>query len=634
MNFKVLRFTSLRELPSPTATEVEELFADDLLESIDSVAEQGGFIKVNLLRMAGASGWVLKDAIVATKAPPRPALNIGGFVRNCIAAERACNRAESTAPWFVSADFLIARAIIETKLKNEGPLGVNKDGVGPLQVSSEEWKIFRDEFNTAASKAETHFEDDGFKDAARDNPISQIRGAAARMIHDAKAMSELRRAAGIGTATDSFVPSYLDLFHAYLANSPKAALAVRDAAAGTPIKDVLKTVLSEAELKELIDSRSRDRADPGTVGDIVKRTEAALNDALKQAAALIAQHAPDEVAIIPQAGGAAAGALWMVPARKELADGVTEGPTHNARIVSYFKHTDISPRPANVVAWCGAFAAHCMSESGNDLIEKNIPPGAALAVSWKQWGVSIPAGGDIPEGAVVVLSPSPPTTGGTGHVGFFLRRDGNSVVLLGGNQGHRVSETRFPASLIAKVCWFTASVDTTGIPDGPQTVGPLGPNQWDKYRDVLGMRESTNTYSKVNQFNYIGRWQFGAAALNEVGYVHPRKKNRDLLSPGAWIGKDGITSQTAWLGNHPVQDAAMLAFTRIYYKRLIKFGALPANATVPRAAGMLAVAHLLGPGGALNFSRGINSADGNGTTAKSYYKLLSQALGGSGIYPG
>jgi len=150
---------------------------------------------------------------------------------------------------------------------------------------------------------------------------------------------------------------------------------------------------------------------------------------------------------------------------------------------------------------------------------------------------------------------------------------------------------------------------------------------------VLGNRESTNTYTKINQFNYIGRWQFGAGALIDVKHVKPGKSNRDLLSPSAWTGKSGISSQTDWLNSKPAQDAAMLDFTRIYFKRIIKLGALPTGAAAARVGGMLAVAHLLGPGGALNFARGVNGADGNGTSAKSYYSLLSQAIGGTGIFP-
>lgn len=656
MNFKIIRFTDLHAAPSADSPIVADLLPSDVLVSIDTVPEQNGFTNVNLFRSAGSPipGWVLKADVESTQPPPRPPLSVAGFVRECIAVERDFNRLDTTAPWFVAADFLVARAIIETKLKNEGQLGANKDGVGPLQVSSEEWKLFRDQFNNATFKADANFSDNDFRDAARDHPILQIWGAAARMFRDAKALSESRRAAGVGTAEDPFIPSYLNVFGAYVANSPAAGLAVRDAAEKSgerdkPVVDVLKTVLTDEQLNELAKARSTDRNNLGTVAEIVAKAEATLADALKQAADLIAQHAPAEVAIISAAGGGGAaaggvgaggggdsiGAVWIPPARLELAAGVSNA-THANRIVGYFEHTDLQPRPTSIVAWCGAFAAHCMSASDTDAVEASIPPSSALAVSWKKWGVGIPSGGTIPPGAVVVLSPAPPVTGGSGHVGFFVRREGNSVVLLGGNQGKRVSETRFPASLIAKVCWFgeVANVNVGSISAGPAKVGPLNDADWQKYCEVLGHRESGNDYTKTNQFNYVGRWQFGAPALAEVGYVHSGKKNRDLPSPSAWIGRDGISSMAAWKGSKPVQDAAMLAFTQLYYKRLIKLGALSPQASKPNVAGMLAAAHLKGPGGALQFSRGIVTADANGTTTKSYYKLLSQALGGTGIHPG
>lgn len=641
MNFRAIQFADLRAQPAAGAPFIADIIPGDKLNQVAGTSEQNGWVNVNLFRIAGdpIPGWVLKSALEQAESQARDPLNIAGFVLNCIAIERQINRLDGTAPWFVSADFLIARALIETRLSNAGQLGVNDDGVGPLQVSSAEWKQFRDLFDTQAFRDETGFRPQDFRDETRDNPILQIWAAATRMYSDAKSMSLLRKADGIGSTDDPFIPSYLDLFHAYLVNSPAAALAVREAMNDTaksafPVAAILSPVLGDERLGKILKARGREGEDPGSVSTVVARTETALNRVLQEAAALIKTHAPEEVALVPGPQDAAQDPPWLSPARQELAAGVSNG-THRERIIGYFEHTDLRPRPTSIVAWCGAFAAHCMSNSGDAAAAASVPPRSALAASWKNWGVGIPVGGDIPKGAVVVLSPSPPTTGGSGHVAFFSRRDGNSVVLLGGNQSKRVKESKFPASLIAKICWLgeLGTVDVGGTPTGTLTVGPLNDADWEKYCDVLGARESSNDYTKVNQFNYVGRWQFGAAALSEVGYVRPGKRNADLPSPNAWTGLNGVASMSDWRANKSAQDSAMLAFTRLYYKRLLRLGALTRDASRPTVGGMLAAAHLKGPGGALQFARGIVTADANGTTTKSYYAMMSRALGGTGLYP-
>lgn len=58
---------------------------------------------------------------------------------------------------------------------------------------------------------------------------------------------------------------------------------------------------------------------------------------------------------------------------------------------------------------------------------------SAWAQDWAKWGqrVSKPA-----YGAIAVL-------GGSGHVGFVVGKKGNSVILLGGNQGNMVKLSAF-----------------------------------------------------------------------------------------------------------------------------------------------------------------------------------------------
>lgn len=155
-------------------------------------------------------------------------------------------------------------------------------------------------------------------------------------------------------------------------------------------------------------------------------------------------------------------------------------------------------------------------------------------------------------------------------------------------------------------------------------------HNWEKYRTVLGRRESSNNYRSVNQFGYCGRWQFGAGALIDGGYVKRGARNRDLINNEFWTGLNGVSSREDWLSNTAAQDAAMLEYTKAHNSALIRRGGLQPNSSIARCAGLLAAAHLLGVGGAMSFVQGTIGHDANGVTAADYYKLLSEAFGGSG----
>ncbi len=160
--------------------------------------------------------------------------------------------------------------------------------------------------------------------------------------------------------------------------------------------------------------------------------------------------------------------------------------------------------------------------------------------------------------------------------------------------------------------------------------GPLMNSDWQTYCKVLGKMESGNDYTNVNQFGYAGRWQFGAAALIDHGYVKSGTKGPGApTADSAWTGKDGITSRNKWRSSNSVQDAVMLAYTKAHYNLLLTKGLKP-TASKAHVAGLLAAAHLKGVGNAISLTRGVVTHDANGTTTLSYYRLLSKALGGTG----
>jgi uncharacterized protein (TIGR02594 family) len=435
MKFKCKTTTALLD---DAGVRKGDIFDGELVE--DTGRTKAAFMEVTPLD--GQTGWVLQADFEPVGAAPREPVDPATFVQECMFVERAFNNQPKIAPWFVSADMIIARAIIESGVANAGPKFVGSDATGPLQVSSEEWKAFLKNGGPLAKDfILSHF----------DGPYRQIRGAAYRMHADAAAISEIKTAAGAAP----FVPSYLDVFHAYLTHSPKAAAAIRDAEAAnaqTPLDQVLTGALKAAEIDALYAAReglTGKRDQTKSVGEFAAAAEAGLKAALQQALDLIKQFAPEELDLTTQGE-----APWYDFAEKLI--GVKEpDPT----ILTYFDATDLTPKPTSTkTAWCGAFVAHCLANSGA-VGKASIPAEAALAVRWSGWGIGLPlASKEIPVGAVIVLAPAPGTDS-SGHVGFFSGFDADGkAVLLGGNQSQSVNKQTFPMAIRA-IRWLDLAPD-------------------------------------------------------------------------------------------------------------------------------------------------------------------------------
>lgn len=172
----------------------------------------------------------------------------------------------------------------------------------------------------------------------------------------------------------------------------------------------------------------------------------------------------------------------------------------------------------------------------------------------------------------------------------------------------------------------TQEVVNTGNAKADSPVGSMNTGQVQQLMNALGKRESSNNYELVNQYGYSGKYQFGADALIDLGYVKRGTTSRGLSDPGNWVGKDGISSRQDFLKNKEVQEKVMNANLQLNYSRLLKFGVISSRSTVKEVAGHLAVAHLLGAGGARKVAMGQNRTDANGTSGKSYYALGSNAV--------
>lgn len=104
----------------------------------------------------------------------------------------------------------------------------------------------------------------------------------------------------------------------------------------------------------------------------------------------------------------------------------------NPVIVEFFRATTLQPS-GDTTAWCAAFMNYClmMSAKGKQLPANSSKPTlSAAALSFRTWGkeTTTASPGDI----VVFKNVTSPL--GRGHVGFFLAEQGDSVLVLSGNQ--------------------------------------------------------------------------------------------------------------------------------------------------------------------------------------------------------
>ena len=129
-----------------------------------------------------------------------------------------------------------------------------------------------------------------------------------------------------------------------------------------------------------------------------------------------------------------------------------------------------------------------------------------------------------------------------------------------------------------------------------------------KFLEDIGFRESSNNYHAVNQFGYLGKYQFGRKTLNALGYENV--SNREFLE------------------NHSIQEEAMYALLnhnrKVLRRQISKYVGETVAGIYITESGLLAAAHLAGPGNVRKFLRkGYEFKDGNGTKMTSYMTLFS-----------
>ena len=123
------------------------------------------------------------------------------------------------------------------------------------------------------------------------------------------------------------------------------------------------------------------------------------------------------------------------------------------------------------------------------------------------------------------------------------------------------------------------------------------------FLDAIGFRESSNNYKAVNQFGYLGKYQFGRKTLNAIGFED--------------------VSNYEFLSNPEIQEEAMLVLLQknkhTLRREIKKYVGETVNGIYITESGILAAAHLGGAGNVRKFFRkGYEFKDGNGTKMTSY----------------
>ena len=128
--------------------------------------------------------------------------------------------------------------------------------------------------------------------------------------------------------------------------------------------------------------------------------------------------------------------------------------------------------------------------------------------------------------------------------------------------------------------------------------------------------ESGGRYDVVNSLGYLGKYQFGAVALQDMGLVKKGTTLKGLDNPKNWNISGG---KQAFLNDAKLQEESFAKLTKQNFKTLKRINVISVESPPDQVAGYLAVSHLLGPGGARDLSKGKVGVDAYGTKSTKYF---------------
>ncbi|UZO79350.1 peptidoglycan-binding protein LysM [Aquimarina sp. ERC-38] len=136
-------------------------------------------------------------------------------------------------------------------------------------------------------------------------------------------------------------------------------------------------------------------------------------------------------------------------------------------------------------------------------------------------------------------------------------------------------------------------------------VTPVLGKTFDGFKEALAFKESRGSYKVINQFGYMGKYQFSKGTLALVG----------------------IKSTREFMANPELQEKAFYAYVSrnkwVLRKYIEKYSGKMMNGIKVTESGILAAAHLAGPGAVKDYLKSGGVAgfeDAYGTTIRYYMK--------------
>lgn len=130
---------------------------------------------------------------------------------------------------------------------------------------------------------------------------------------------------------------------------------------------------------------------------------------------------------------------------------------------------------------------------------------------------------------------------------------------------------------------YTVSVDANPMND--QVVYPVLKKSYLGFKEAIGFKESRSDYKTINQFGYLGKYQFGKGTLKLIGIYNTKD----------------------FLNNPQLQEAAFYANASrnkwILRREIKRYAGKTVNGLEITESGILAAAHLAGPGSVKKFLR-------------------------------
>lgn len=119
------------------------------------------------------------------------------------------------------------------------------------------------------------------------------------------------------------------------------------------------------------------------------------------------------------------------------------GPRHNSKIVDFARKIGQKWVVDDETPWCASFLGYVLESAGLLSTRK------LNARSYLNWGIEVPLE-YAKEGDVAVLWRGR-KDGWKGHVAFYLAQRPGEILLLGGNQGNKVSKQWYPVSRLLSI---------------------------------------------------------------------------------------------------------------------------------------------------------------------------------------